>query len=118
METICKTLEIPCINKKLYWNDLNDITEDNIVEGNIVEGNLAKGNITKNNIAKYNVNIDNLNDYNLKPSFNTYLSIIKILSKVKNRDEFQRIMIKKYPKQVELAVKYAKEIFGEEFPPF
>ena len=118
METICKTLEIPCINKKLYWNDLSSITEGNINKNDIAKYNVNK-DIAKNDISKYNVNEDdNVNNYNLNKSFNTYLKIIKILSKVKTRDEFQRIMIKKYPKQVELAVKYAKEIFGEKFPPF
>ncbi len=113
METVCKTLEIPCINKKLYWNDLNSITKDiitkynitkgNITKGNITEDNITEGNIIKNNVVKYNINMDNANEdngnnYHLKSSFNTYLNIIKILSKVKNRDEFQRIMIKKISK--------------------
>lgn len=82
METICKTLEIPCICK-------NDPLKEN----------------SDNNFFNY-------------PSFDIYLNMIKILAKVKNREEFLNIMIKKYPKQVNLARKYANEIFGGGFPPF
>lgn len=64
------------------------------------------------------LDLDEVNKLNIMSSYNTYLNIVKILAKVKNREEFQNIMIKKYPKQVELAEKYAKEIFGENFPPF
>lgn len=51
-------------------------------------------------------------------SANTYLNILKILAKVNNREEFQNKMIELYPKQVDLAIKYAREIFGKYFPPF
>ncbi len=54
----------------------------------------------------------------ISDSSSTYLSIIKLLANSKSREEFHDIMIKKYPKQVELAIKYAKEIFGGNFPPF
>ncbi len=94
METVCKTLEIPCFNKKFYNESYKKQYNGNEI-----------------------VYLNNL-DKKSKLSVNTYLDIIKILAKVKNREEFQEIMINKYPKQVELAVKYAKEIFGGEFPPF
>lgn len=73
METVCKTLEIPCVKNN------NEIDKD---------------------------------------SANTYLNILKILAKVKNREEFQNKMTELYPKQVDLAIKYAREIFGKHFPPF
>jgi len=47
-----------------------------------------------------------------------YLKIIKIIAKAKNRKEFEDIMLKSYPDQVKLAKDYAKEIFGEDYPPF
>ncbi|MBZ9571376.1 DUF2119 domain-containing protein [Methanobrevibacter sp. TMH8] len=79
METVCKTLEIPCIKK--------------------------------NSGVGENFSMDT-------DSANIYLNILKILAKVKNREEFQNKMVELYPKQVDLAIKYAKEIFGKYFPPF
>lgn len=79
METVCKTLEIPCIKK-------NSREDENF------------------SMDTYSANI--------------YLNILKILAKVKNREEFQNKMIELYLKQVDLAIKYAKEIFGKYFPPF
>lgn len=79
METVCKTLEIPCI-KKTSEIDKNVLLDTD--------------------------------------SANTYLNILKILAKVKNREEFQNKMIELYPKQVDLAINYAREIFGKYFPPF
>jgi hypothetical protein len=49
---------------------------------------------------------------------NTYLKILKLIAKSNNRKEFENEMIKIYPEQVKLAIKYSNEIFGENFPPF
>ncbi|MDR2967211.1 MAG: DUF2119 domain-containing protein [Methanobacteriaceae archaeon] len=82
-ETVCKTLEIPCLNEN-----------------------------------QSNSYFDNIHDYNRRLATKTYLNIVKLIAKSKSREEFEKEMIAFYPKQVELAKKYAKEIFGENYPPF
>ena len=77
METVCKTLEIPCFKKNKYSERLLKSSEDN-----------------------------------------TYLNILKIIAKSNNRKVFEEKMRTRYPKQVELAIKYSNEIFGKNFPPF
>jgi len=77
METVCKTLEIPCSNK----NSFNKVVDEN-------------------------------------SEFNTYLNVLKLIAKSDNRKTFEDKMISIYPKQVELAIKYSNEIFGEKYPPF
>lgn len=61
---------------------------------------------------------DNIHDYNNALARETYLNILKLILKSKTREEFEREMINIYPKQVETAKIYAKEIFGEDYPPF
>lgn len=51
-------------------------------------------------------------------SISTYMEVLKLIAKSKNREDFEKEMTIKYPKQVNLAISYAKEIFGENFPPF
>lgn len=58
------------------------------------------------------------NDFNKELAVSTYFNILKLIAKSKNRKEFEKEMIAIYPKQVDLAIKYAKEIFGNYFPPF
>jgi hypothetical protein len=51
-------------------------------------------------------------------SLKTCVDFLKIIAISKNRKDFEERIIAIYPKQVELAIKYAKEVFGEYFPPF
>jgi hypothetical protein len=88
-ETICKTLEIPC-KKGIYNQDYSNVYSN----------------------EKSNLEFDE----NL--SSKTYLNIIKLISKSSTRTDFEKKMIELYPKQVKLAVKYAHEIFGKDYPPF
>jgi len=88
-EAICKTLEMPCLNENQSLNE--------------------------NQANSY---LDNIPEYNKKLATETYLNIVKLIAKSKSRKEFEKEMIIIYPNQVEIAKNYAKEIFGEDYPPF
>lgn len=79
--TVCKTLEIPCIEK---------------LDSSIIE--------------KYGFD----NDLAIK----TYEKLLKLILRSPSREHFETEMIKSYKGQVDLAVKYAKMVFGEDFPPY
>lgn len=70
------------------------------------------------NVNPSNSYFNNIPDYNEKLATETYLNIVKLIVKLKNREEFEKEMLSIYPKQVEIAKIYAKEIFGEDYPPF
>ncbi|MDR1721904.1 MAG: DUF2119 domain-containing protein [Methanobrevibacter sp.] len=53
-----------------------------------------------------------------KGAISTYLDFVKLIAISKNRTDFEKRCAEIYPKQVDLAIKYAKELFGEYFPPF
>ena len=55
---------------------------------------------------------------NDKLATETSLNILKLIARSKSRKEFEKEIIATYPKQVEIAKKYAKEVFGENYPPF
>ncbi|MCL2115166.1 MAG: DUF2119 domain-containing protein [Methanobrevibacter sp.] len=80
---ICKTLEMPCLNRN-----------------------------------QSNSYFNNIPDYNKKLATEIFLNILKLIAKSRSRKEFENEIIAIYPKQVEIAKKYAKEIFGENYPPF
>ena len=61
-------------------------------------------------VEKYNFNKD--------LAIKTYEDLLKLILKSPSRKYFEDEMIKNYLTQVELAVKYAKKVFGEDFPPF
>ena len=94
-ETICKTLELPCFNE----NQLNN---------------------SKNSKVNFDSNryIDKTNNFNQDLANNTYLGVLKLIAKSKSRKDFEKEIVAIYPNQVKLAKKYAKEIFGKDYPPF
>ena len=96
-EAICKTLEMPCL-KDTQYNSYKNLGMSNSNEDN------------------HNSSVEH--KYHKKSALETYLNILKLITKSKNRKEFEYIMTAIYPKQVETARKYAKEIFGEDYPPF
>lgn len=61
-------------------------------------------------VAKYNFDMD--------LSFDTYFNILKTLAREPNRKSYENKMVELYPKQVDLAIDFAKKIFGEFFPPY
>ena len=79
--TVCKTLEIPCIEK---------------LNPEVVE--------------KYG--------FDEKLAVETYEKLLKLILKSPSRKHFETEMLKSYKDQVDLAIKYAKKVFGEDFPPY
>ena len=79
--TVCKTLEIPCIEK------LNPEVAE-----------------------KYGFDKDS--------AVETYEKLLKLILKSPSRKHFETEMLKSYKNQVDLAIKYAKMVFGEDFPPY
>ena len=79
--TVCKTLEIPCIEK---------------LNPDVVE--------------KYG--------FDEKLAIETYEKLLKLILKSPSRKHFETEMMKSYKDQVDLAIKYAKMVFGEDFPPY
>lgn len=80
-ETVCKTLEFPCIEK-----------------------------LTPELIEEY--------DFNKDLAIETYEDLLKLILKSPSRNHFECQMLKDYAPQVDLAVEYAKKVFGEDFPPY
>lgn len=48
----------------------------------------------------------------------TYEDLLKLILKAPSREYFERQMLIDYSEQVDLAIKYAKKVFGEDFPPY
>lgn len=80
-ETVCKTLEFPCINK-----------------------------LTPKIEKEYN--------FNFKKAFNVYMEMLKLIAIAPNRESFEHIIMTKFKKQAEMAIKFVKYVFGEGFPPY
>ena len=57
-------------------------------------------------------------DFNMEMACRTYEDLLKLILKSHSRQYFEKQMLKDYAPQVELAVKYAKKVFGEDFPPY
>lgn len=53
-----------------------------------------------------------------KLAIKTYEDLLKLILKSPSRQYFENEMMKKYSSQVSLALKYAKKVFGEDFPPY
>lgn len=57
-------------------------------------------------------------DFNKDLAIETYEKLLKLILKSPSRDNFESEMLKDYAPQVELAIKYATKVFGEDFPPY
>ena len=80
-DTVCKTLEIPCIEK-----------------------------LTPEICEKYN--------FNKELACETFEDMLRLILKSPSREYFETESMKHHPDQVYLAMKYAKKVFGEDFPPY
>jgi len=80
-DTVCKTLEIPCIEK-----------------------------LTPELCEKY--------DFNKDLACETFEDMLRLILKSPSREYFEKESMKHHPDQVYLAMKYAKKVFGEDFPPY
>ncbi len=57
-------------------------------------------------------------DFDKQLAIETYEALLKLILKSPSRNYFESEMMKSYLPQVELAMKYAKKVFGEDFPPY
>ena len=57
-------------------------------------------------------------NFNKDLAIETYEALLKLILKSPSRNYFESEMMKSYLPQVELAMKYAKKVFGEDFPPY
>ncbi len=57
-------------------------------------------------------------DFNESKAIETYEDLLKLILKSPSRDYFETAMLNYYKPQVDLAVKFAKKVFGEDFPPY
>ena len=57
-------------------------------------------------------------NFNKDLAIETYEALLKLILKSPSRNYFEIEMMKSYSEQVELAMKYAKKVFGEDFPPY
>ena len=55
-------------------------------------------------------------DYNHDLSVKEYMSFLRLITLSKNRDDFEKRVLKDYKKQADLALKYVKIIYGLDFP--
>ena len=55
-------------------------------------------------------------DYNYDASVHEYMSFLRLITLSKNRDDFEKRVLKDYKKQADLALKYVKIIYGLDFP--
>ena len=56
--------------------------------------------------------------FNRQRAIETYEKLLKLILKSPSREYFENQMLKDYAPQVDLAVQYAKKVFGEDFPPY
>lgn len=66
--------------------------------------------LTPEIVEKYNFDMD--------LAIETYENLLKLILKSPSREYFENEMMKHHRSQVELAMKYAKKVFGEDFPPY
>ena len=57
-------------------------------------------------------------DFNKDLAVETYEGLLKLILKSPSREYFESEMMKKHKSQVLLAMKYARKVFGEDFPPY
>jgi hypothetical protein len=48
----------------------------------------------------------------------TYEDLLKLILRAPSRKYFEDEMMKSYKDQVDLAIKYAQKVFGDDFPPY
>lgn len=57
-------------------------------------------------------------DFDKAKAIRTYEDLLKLILKSPSREYFENEMMKHHQDQVYLAMKYAKKVFGEDFPPY
>ncbi|MCR5026745.1 MAG: DUF2119 domain-containing protein [Methanobrevibacter sp.] len=57
-------------------------------------------------------------NFDEKLAIERYMDLLTLIAKSPSRDYFEHAMMIKYKPQVDLAINYAKKVFGEDFPPY
>ena len=67
---------------------------------------------------KLNPEICEKYNFNKNLAVDTYENLLKLILRSPSREDFESQMMIRYKRQVMLAMKYAKKVFGEDFPPY
>ena len=69
-------------------------------------------------IEKLNDDVIKRFNFDEKLAIDRYMDLLVLIAKSPSRDYFEQAMMIKYKPQVDLAINYAKKVFGEDFPPY
>lgn len=69
-------------------------------------------------IEKLNSQVIEEFNFDKKLAIDRYMDLLRLIAKSPSREYFECEMIKRYKPQVDLAINYAKKVFGEDFPPY
>jgi len=69
-------------------------------------------------IEKLTPEIEQKYNFNRDLAIETYEDLLKLILKSPSRKYFEDEMMKNYKDQVDLAIKYAQKVFGDDFPPY
>ncbi len=56
--------------------------------------------------------------FNRQDSIDEYLKFLRLITISSNRNEFEELVLRDYPKQVDLAIKYVKQLYDDDFPQY
>ncbi len=69
-------------------------------------------------VEKLNSEVVEKYGFNKELAIDTFENLLKLILKSPSREYFELEMMRSYKDQVDLAIKYAKKVFGEDFPPY
>lgn len=69
-------------------------------------------------IEKLTPEIEEKYNFNMDLAIETYENLLKLILRAPSRKYFEDEMMKSYKDQVDLAIKYAQKVFGDDFPPY
>lgn len=69
-------------------------------------------------IEKLTPEIEQKYNFNRDLAIETYEDLLKLILRAPSRKYFEDEMMKSYKDQVDLAIKYAQKVFGDDFPPY
>ena len=56
--------------------------------------------------------------FNRNASIEEYMKFLRLITISKDRSEFEKLVLADYPKQVDLAIKYVKQMYDDDFPQY
>lgn len=69
-------------------------------------------------LDKLNPDVSKEYNFDFEKSYKVYDKILKMLAIAPSREYYEKEIMRDYSKQAELAIRYAKLIFGKNFPPY